>query len=298
MPSESVFETILSPAQLQTLLAPGTDVLLVDCEFDLTDPERGRALYREGHLPVAHYVSLDADLSGPATGTNGRHPLPERELFAATMRMLGLKTGQQVVAYDGSGGIYAARLWWMLRWLGHAPVAVLDGGRQAWVDAGLPLESGDAPALPIGDFEAGASLVAEPVTVAEVEANLVSDDWQVIDARDAARFGGAAHALDTVSGHIPGATNRSCRDNLDAQGRFRDPADLHAAFTPALAGRSPAEAVSQCGSGVTACHNILAMELAGLKGARLYPGSWSEWTADPARPIARPGAKEAGANRP
>jgi thiosulfate/3-mercaptopyruvate sulfurtransferase len=279
------FETILSAAQLQALLDAGKDVLILDCEFDLNDPDRGRAIYRDGHLPGARYIDLKRDLSGAVTGRNGRHPLPDRELFAATMRLVGLKGGQQVVAYDGSGGIYAARLWWMLRWLGHAPVAVLDGGRQAWVASGLPLAPGEEPALPIGGFEAGASLVGEPVTVGEVEANLVSGSWQVIDARDAARFGGAAHPLDDVAGHIPGATNRSCRDNLNAEGRFRDSDTLREAFTPAVAGKRAEDVVSQCGSGVTACHNILAMELAGLKGARLYPGSWSEWTADPLRPV-------------
>jgi thiosulfate/3-mercaptopyruvate sulfurtransferase len=286
-PTPRVFETILSAAELQALLDAGRDVLVLDCEFDLTDPHKGRANYCEGHLPGARYVDLEQDLSGPTTGTNGRHPLPERELFAATLRLIGLQPGQQVVAYDGSGGIYAARLWWMLRWLGHAPVAVLDGGRQAWIAAGLPLETGEPEALPIGGFEAHASLVGEPVTVEEVEDNLVSEAWQVIDARDAARFAGTPHWLDTASGHIPGATNRSCRDNLDAEGRFHDPAELREAFTPALAGRRPEDVVSQCGSGVTACHNILGMELAGLKGARLYPGSWSEWTADPARPVAK-----------
>jgi thiosulfate/3-mercaptopyruvate sulfurtransferase len=284
-PSSPAFETILSAAQLQALLDAGEDVLVLDCEFDLNDPDRGRAIYREGHLPGAYYVDLERDLSGATTGTNGRHPLPDRELFAATMRLVGLKAGQQVVAYDGNGGMYAARLWWMLRWLGHAPVAVLDGGRQAWITQSLPLESDEPPALPIGGFEAAASLVGEPVSVKEVGDNLVSETWQVIDARDAARFGGAPHPLDTVSGHIPGATNRFFRDNLDDQGRFLPAEDLAAGFAPALAGKRPQDVVSQCGSGVTACHNILAMELAGFKGARLYPGSWSEWTADPARPV-------------
>ena len=285
--SAPAFETILAPAQLQALLDAGQDVLVLDCEFDLSDPNKGRATYREAHLPGSRHIDLQQDLSGPATGTNGRHPLPERELFAATMRMVGLQPGQQVVAYDGSGGIYAARLWWMLRWLGHAPVAVLDGGRQAWVAAGLPLHAGDEPALPIGNFEAASSLVGEPVSAGDVEANLETKAFQVIDARDASRFGGAAHPLDDVSGHIPGASNRSCRDNLDADGRFRDPAALRGAFVPALSGYEPGAAISQCGSGVTACHNILAMELAGLKGPRLYPGSWSEWTADPSRPVDR-----------
>jgi thiosulfate/3-mercaptopyruvate sulfurtransferase len=283
--SSPAFETILSAAQLQALLDAGADVLILDCEFDLNDSDRGRAIYREGHLPGARYIDLQRDLSGAVTGDNGRHPLPDRELFAATMRLVGLRSGQQVVAYDGSGGIYAARLWWMLRWLGHAPVAVLDGGRQAWIASGLSLAAGEEPALPIGGFEAGPSLVSDPVSVEQVENNLVSEAWQVIDARDAARFGGAAHPLDDVAGHILGATNRSCRDNLDGDGRFRDPAVLKEAFMPALAGKRPQDVVSQCGSGVTACHNILAMELAGFKGARLYPGSWSEWTADPARPV-------------
>jgi thiosulfate/3-mercaptopyruvate sulfurtransferase len=287
MTSAPVFETIVSAPELKALIDGGGNVLVLDCEFDLTDSERGRAIYRDGHLPGAHYVDLERDLSGAATGTIGRHPLPERELFAATMRMVGLRAGQQVVAYDGSGGIYAARLWWMLRWLGHAPVAVLDGGRQAWLEAGLPLQPGEVTALPIGGFEAGPSLVGNPVEVTDVEANLASGMWQVIDARDAARFGGAPHPLDTVSGHIPGATNRFYRDNLDEQGRLRAPAELARGFAAALGGKPSDQAVLQCGSGVTACHNALAMEIAGLKGARLYPGSWSEWTADPARPVER-----------
>lgn len=281
-----MFETILSVDDLHALMAAAADVLVLDCAFDLTDPDRGRAIYRESHLPGARYLDLERDLSGPATGANGRHPLPARTAFAATMRGLGLQTGQQVVVYDSSAGIYAARAWWMLRWLGHAPVAVLDGGRQAWVEAGMPMDTTKPVPAREGDFVLDEALVGAPVTVDDVLANLDAGVLQVIDARDGQRFAGAAHPLDTASGHIPGATNRFFRDNLDASGRLLPAAELAAAFAVALVGKPPEQAVLQCGSGVTACHNALAMEVAGLRGARLYPGSWSEWTSDPLRPIA------------
>jgi thiosulfate/3-mercaptopyruvate sulfurtransferase len=280
-------ETILSVADLRDGIGEAADLLVLDCEFDLGDPDRGHALYRESHLPGARYLDLERDLSGPVTGNNGRHPLPARTAFAATMRRLGLKAGQQVVLYDGSGGIYAARAWWMLRWLGHGPVAVLDGGRQAWIEAGLPMEAGEPLGPREGDFVLGTPLVGLPASADQVLENLEGGTLQVIDARDAQRFAGSSHPLDSVSGHIPGATNRFFRDNLDAAGRFRAPVELAQAFTIALAGKEPGQAVLQCGSGVTACHNALAMEIAGLKGARLYPGSWSEWTSDPSRPVAR-----------
>lgn len=282
----SDFTTVVPVAALRHLLERPGEILLIDCEFDLANPDRGRAVYRDGHLPGARYLDLERDLSGPVTGTNGRHPLPARHDFAATMQRLGLRHGQQVVVYDGNGGIYAARTWWMLRWLGHDAVAVLDGGRQAWVDASLPLEAGEPSPPTAGDFAAGDPLVGEPVTAEDLMANLATGELQVIDARDAARFGGAPHPLDTVSGHIPGATNRFYRDNLDDAGRLRSAEELRADFLSALAGKEPGQAVLQCGSGVTACHNALALEIAGLPGARLYPGSWSEWTSDPKRPIA------------
>ncbi|VWX53439.1 sulfurtransferase [Novosphingobium sp. 9U] len=281
------YETIAQVQDLRELLADGADVLVLDCEFDLGDPDRGRAVYLEAHLPGARYVDLELDLSGEVTGDNGRHPLPARTAFAATMRALGLKAGQQVVAYDGNGGIYAARLWWMLRWLGHPPVAVLDGGRQAWAEAALPFESGEPGPVREGDFTLGEPLVGQPVTAREVLANIAAGELQVIDARDAQRFAGAPHPLDTVSGHIPGASNRFYRDNFDEGGRLKPAADLAQAFATALGGKAPGNAVLQCGSGVTACHNLLAMEIAGLKGGRLYPGSWSEWTSDPLRPVER-----------
>jgi len=282
-----MYETILSVEDLRRLIGDAADVLVLDCEFDLGDPDRGRAIYRESHLPGARYLDLERDLSGEVTGTNGRHPLPARTAFAATMRGLGLKAGQQVVIYDGNGGIYAARAWWMLRWLGHAAVAVLDGGRPAWVAAGLPVEGGEPRAAREGDFAMVEPLVGLPVTADRLVENLAGGALQVIDARDAQRFAGAAHPLDTVSGHIPGASNRFYRDNLDETRRFRPAGELAEAFVAALAGKPAEQAVLQCGSGVTACHNALAMEIAGLKGARLYPGSWSEWVSDPLRPVAR-----------
>lgn len=282
-----MFDTILSVEDLHTLLGQPADVLVIDCEFDLNDPERGRAVYLQSHLPGALYLDLKQDLSGSETGSNGRHPLPVRTAFAAAMRRLGLEPHQQVVLYDSAGGIYAARAWWMLRWLGHGAVAVLDGGRQAWTGAGLPLDSGEPQTPREGGFIVGEPLMSEPVTADQLMDNLAGGALQVIDARDAQRFSGAPHALDVVSGHIPGATNRFYRGNLDENGRFRSPGELAEAFVPALAGKPPERTVMQCGSGVTACHNALAMEIAGLKGTRLYPGSWSDWTSDPARPVAR-----------
>ncbi|MFD2134803.1 sulfurtransferase [Novosphingobium resinovorum] len=202
--------------------------------------------------------------------------------MAAWLRAQGLRKDQQVVAYDSNGGAWAARLWWLLRWLGHAPVAVLDGGKPAWVDAGLPLETGTPPRR-IGDFEPGAQLVPAPVTAAQVLTNIQTGAAQVLDARDPSRFAGTRNPLDPVAGHIPGARNRFFRDNLGADGRFRPAEDLAADFSALL---GEAAAILQCGSGVTACHNALAMAVAGMPAGRLYPGSWSEWIADPARPVA------------
>lgn len=276
------YETLISVPVLHKALTEGADMLLVDCGYDLADTGKGRRDYREGHLPGAHYLHLGEDLSGEMTGANGRHPLPDRQAFAAGMRTLGLKQGQQVVAYDGAGNFYAARLWWMLRWIGHEAVAVLDGGKAAWVEAGLPLEAGDVAQGRAGDFAAGPSLVAEPATADEILGDIGMGRFQVLDARDAARFAGGPDTLDRVSGHIPGARNRFFRDNLASDGRFRPAEELAAEFHALLQGKP---AILQCGSGVTACHNALAMEIAGLPGARLYPGSWSEWISDPSRPV-------------
>lgn len=258
-----------------------------DCRFDLMEPAAARLGYLDGHLPDARRLDLDRDLSGAANGTNGRHPLPDPAALAATLRAAGFRTGMQAIGYDDGDGAGAARLWWLLRWLGHDAVAVLDGGLAGWRAAGLPLETG-APPPPIpGDFAGGEGDAATVADAAALLADLDTGDRLVVDARAPTRFAGEAHPLDAVAGRIPGARNRFFRDNLDADGRFRPAHELRAAFAAVLGGTPPAAAVMQCGSGVTACHNLLAMAVAGLPGARLYPGSWSEWASDPTRPVER-----------
>ncbi|MEY8878834.1 MAG: sulfurtransferase [Leptothrix sp. (in: b-proteobacteria)] len=261
--------------------------VLLDTSFDLADPAAGEAAYRSAHLPGAFYLHLDRDLSTAKTGRNGRHPLPAREVFAATVGALGIGVDTPVVVYDRQGAMFAARAWWMLRWLGHTQVAVLDGGVAAWSAAGGALQACDGPARP-------AAAPAYPLTAAPAMPTLDADALQaqlgrvcLIDARAPERFRGDVEPLDPVAGHIPGALNRNFKDNLGADGRFLPAAELHAAFVALTGERAAAEVVQQCGSGVTACHNLLAMEAAGLSGSALYPGSWSEWCSDSARPVAR-----------
>jgi len=284
-------EPLVSVAQLQRCLAdPARKVLVADCSFELTDEAAGRRAYDAGHVPGAVYVHLEDTLSAAKTGRNGRHPLPERAAFARAMAALGADDDTLIVACDNAGGMYAARLWWMLRWAGHAAVAVLDGGVAAWKTMGLPLETGASATRSPGAFTLRDSLVAT-VDYDDMKANVERQTWLVVDARAPDRFRGENETLDPVGGHIPGARNRLFRENLSADGRFKSPSALRAEFGD-LFGRRPATAVvSQCGSGVTACHNLLAMEVAGLNGAALYPGSWSEWCAQPGAPIATgPGA--------
>ncbi len=277
--------TLIAPADLAPHTADPRWVIL-DCRHDLMNPAAGRDGYAIGHLPGAQFASVDEQLSAAKHGADGafrgRHPLPEREAFIATLRGWGINDDSQVVAYDAHGGMFAARLWWMLRWVGHGAVAVLDGGLAAWQAAGLPMST-EVPAPRQGDIGVRPSLVGT-VSAADVLANLDSGDKTVIDARAPDRFRGENETMDPVGGHIPGAKNRFFKDNLQADGRFKSAADLKADFAPLMA--DPAKAIMQCGSGVTACHNLLALEVAGLKGAALYPGSWSEWCADPARPVA------------
>lgn len=256
---------------------------IVDCRHDLMQPEAGEAAYRAGHLPGALFLHLDRDLSGPRTGHNGRHPLPDPEVLCATLGRCGIGPTTQVVACDDSGGMFAARLWWLLRWLGHERVAVLDGGIGAWRAAGQSLVPGVeeyAPAL----FSGRPSLLT--LTADDLLRQLDAPRWQLLDARAPDRFRGENETLDPVGGHIPGAINRFFRDNLDVSGRFKPAAQLRDEFVALLGERPPEQVVHQCGSGVTGCHNLLAMEVAGLGGSRLYPGSWSEWCSDPARPWA------------
>lgn len=259
--------------------------IVCDCRHDLTDYHCGRRAYGEAHIPGARFVHLDEDLSGPKTGRNGRHPLPHPLTFALRLGALGIDNGKQVVAYDSSGGCYAARLWWMLRWVGQARVAVLDGGWQAWAAAGHRTTA-EPPEVQRTSY----TLRPRPdfaVDAAYVTAHVSDSDVAIVDARSDDRFRGENESLDPVAGHIPGAVNRFFKLNLDAEGCFKSPETLKRELETLLGGRDSRDAVHQCGSGVTACHNLLAMEHAGLPGSRLYPGSWSEWISDPARPIAQ-----------
>ncbi len=274
--------TLIQPDALLALLHSAQRVVLLDCGFDLTDATAGANTYQQGHLPGAVYAHLEHDLSGAKTGRNGRHPLPERARFAAQVGAWGIAPGVQVVAYDAQGGPYAARAWWLLRWLGHAAVAVLDGGAQAWQAAGGSLTSVLSPALAQPPYPASAVPAMPAFDVAALQAQ--PHARCIIDARAGERFRGEVEPLDPVAGHIPGARNRFFKDNLQADGSFKPAAELRATFSAF----GPAGAVvHQCGSGVTACHNLLAMEHAGLAGSALYPGSWSEWCADAGRPVAR-----------
>jgi thiosulfate/3-mercaptopyruvate sulfurtransferase len=260
------------------------DWIVIDTRHELTNPETGPRAYAEGHIPGAYFMHVDYDLSGPKTGKSGRHPLPDPADFAARLNERGVGPGKQVVLYDDLAGNYAVRLWWMLRWLGHDKVALLDGGYPLWVKQGRPVTK-DVPAPRKGAFVPRPQLGAA-VDVHFVERFSESPEVKVVDARVAERFTGKQETLDPVAGHIPGAINRFWKDNLEADGRFKAAARLREEFERLLAGVSPEQVVHSCGSGVTACHNIFAMELAGLPGSKLYPGSWSEWCADPARRIA------------
>lgn len=261
--------------------------VVVDCRFSLADTGAGRRDWAAGHIPGARYAHLDEDLSGPRRADSGRHPLPDPAAFAACLGRFGITPDSQVVAYDAAGGaMAAARLWWLLRWFGHARAAVLDGGLAAWLRAGLPLAT-DTPAPqptvypPTPDDHAWLPSACVPAALALGE--------RLIDARAAARFRGEVEPIDPVAGHIPGAVNLPHEGNLDADGRFLPPERLRERFAAVLGGAVPATVIHSCGSGVTACHNLLAMEVAGLHGSRLYAGSWSEWVRDPARPVATGG---------
>ena len=273
---------LVSPERLIAALAAGAAPMIVDCSFDLADPGAGERAFEQGHLPGAIYAHLDRELAGAKTGRNGRHPLPARADWADTLARLGVTPARAVVLYDAQGGMYAARAWWMLLWAGHRAVSVLDGGLPAWKAAGGALESGAVrPVAAPAPYPLGESLVA----AVDADALLKSlGRVTLLDARAGERYRGEVEPLDKRAGHIPGARSRFFKDNLDAQGRFKPVAELRAAFT--AFGATPAQVVHQCGSGVTACHNLLAMEVAGLPGSVLYPGSWSEWSADPARPVA------------
>ncbi len=276
------------PGTLNTLVA--TDELarhpewrVFDCRHDLGKPELGEQQYRASHLPGAAFAHLDKNLSAPKTGTNGRHPLPDPKDFIAWLGKQGLKPTDQVVAYDGGPGSMAARLWWMLRWVGHDAVAVLDGGYGKWMKECRPVTAGP-PAYPATTYP-GRVRAELAVDVAYVQEHL--KEISLVDGRAPARWRGEAEPIDPVAGRIPGSLNRFSNDNLTPDGTFKQPDVLKQEFLSVLGTRKLAAIVNSCGSGVAACHNLLAMEVAGLKGARLYAGSWSEWIADPKRPRER-----------
>jgi thiosulfate/3-mercaptopyruvate sulfurtransferase len=277
-----LYRSLISAAELRSLQAGGAPLVVLDCSFDLAYPGAGERAHAEGHLPGALYAHLERDLSGAKTGRNGRHPLPERPALAERAGGWGIAPGVQVVCYDNQGMPQAARAWWLLRWLGHEAVAVLDGGPAVWMAAGGHLTRQAGVAQPQPPYPA---LPAAMPTVEAAELLAQLGRRPVLDARAAERYRGETEPLDPVAGHIPGALNRFFKNNLQADGRFK-PADALRAEFEALC-TPPAQLVHQCGSGVTACHNLLAMEHAGLAGSALYPGSWSEWCADPGRPVAR-----------
>lgn len=280
----NVQDPLVDVAELAAM-APAA-VLIVDCRFELADPEKGRRDYRLGHIPGAVYAHLDEDLSelGKQASGLGRHPLPEPEAFAAALGRWGWRPDVTVVAYDAAGGaMVAARLWWLLHVAG-LPARVLDGGLAAWSAAGLPLEHGTTKREPtrvqVG-FDAAQVLYTDAVQRGSHAADML-----LLDARAAPRYRGEVEPIDRVGGHVPGARNRPFADNLRDDGHFRPAAELRAEFEALLEGHDPADVVHMCGSGATACHNLLAMEHAGLRGSRLYAPSWSGWVSDPVRPIA------------
>lgn len=288
-----MYSTLISVPQLQSLLASGQPVMVFDCSFELMQPEAGDAQYSQAHIPGAVRADLDRHLS--ATGaleaaSGGRHPLPSRESFAAWLGRIGFDNSMQAVVYDRQGVNYSGRLWWLLKWVGHENVAVLDGGWQAWLASGGATQSGPcerAEATTFGSNYALAPANTALVTTETVAKQLGRPTQTLLDARGAPRFRGEVEPLDPVAGHIPGALNRTFNLNLDASGQFKPATELRAEFEALLAGRDPATVVHHCGSGVSAVPNIIAMEVAGLGRTALYAGSWSEWCSDPARPMAQ-----------
>jgi thiosulfate/3-mercaptopyruvate sulfurtransferase len=278
---------LISADDLATRLTD-RNLRIVDCRFDLADVAAGRRLYDQSRLPHARYADLNRDLSDLSQmHEHGRHPLPGMTALAASLARLDITRHTPVVAYDQDSGAYAARLWWLLRATGHTQVKVLNGGFAAWQGAGLPLETvpapNDLPSRLPGRLTLQTSAWASADAVAR---GLADGSMTLIDARAGPRFRGEVEPLDAVAGHVPGALNRPFADNLGSDGRFKEPSQLRAEFTQLLRGRAATSVVHMCGSGVTACHNRLAMDLAGLRGSRLYPDSWSGWITDPSRPVA------------
>ena len=283
------FTTLVSTEQLASHLA---EWAIVDCRFDLANDAWGREQYLTGHITGAVYANLNEDLSGPRTGTNGRHPMPSDDALTATLRRLGIANDAQVVVYDQDSGLYAGRVWWLLRYAGHRAVALLDGGFAKWTAEGRPVRAG-AESRPASSFQPAFDRTMH-VPVDDVARRAADGRTLLVDARGPDRFEGRAETIDKVAGHIPGAANRFYRTNLAPDGTMLPPGALREQFTELLDGRDPRDAVMYCGSGVSACHNLLAMEHAGLPGSPLYVGSWSEWSSDPGRPIETGTARRKG----
>lgn len=275
------WSTLISVKTLAAHLAQ-PDWAIVDCRFDLSDVQAGRRQYALAHIPGAHYAHLDEDLSGAVTEHSGRHPLPDPDTFMRWLEQHGIGNATQVVAYDAGPGAMAARLWWLLRWLGHEAVAVLDGGFLAWQALGYPISRGHPHAQP-------ARFTGRPGAMPTIDSATLSRErtrYCIVDARVSERFQGAVEPVDPVAGHIPGARNRPFPANLGPDGAFLEPRSLRREWGGLLGQTDASAVVAMCGSGVTACHHVLALEHAGWPGAILYPGSWSEWIRDPSRPVA------------
>ena len=281
-----MFDTLV---ETETLAAHLDDPawVLFDCRASITDPEAGPKAYAAGHIPGARHIHMERELSSPITPETGRHPLPDPQRLAAVLGRAGVGADSQVVAYDDFQGAYAARLWWLLRWLGHRPVAVLNGGWQQWLKEERPVST-ETPTTAAKKFPYTGVVEGVTMPVGDVlEFVRGRKHGLLLDARGPARFRGEEETVDPVAGHVPGAVNLPFAGNMAEDGRFKNPAELRRRLEQMLAGTRPDQTVFMCGSGVTACHNLLAMEIAGLKGGRLYPGSWSEWIRDPTRPVAR-----------
>ena len=300
MSTPTAFNTLISVEQLAQLQASGKPLMVFDCSFDLMNPPAGHEQYLQAHIPTAVFADLDKNLSAPhgspddkgqvatsnQAASGGRHPLPTRERFSVWLSSIGFSNDMQAVVYDRNGANYCGRLWWMLRWAGHDAVAVLDGGLQAWQTAGQAVRSGEEAAHFQSNFELGRPLETLK-TVDQVESDLGQPTQTLIDARAPARYRGEVEPMDPVAGHIPGALNRPFASNIAADGRFKPAALLKAEFDELLAGRDPATIVHQCGSGVSATPNVLAMRIAGFAPTALFAGSWSEWCSQPNRPFER-----------
>lgn len=279
-----MYTTLISTQELAAHLG-NPDWVVFDCRFALTDPDGGRRAYEAGHIPGARYVHLDEDLASPAGPDTGRHPLPDPKVLTEKLCRWGVGVNRQVVVYDDSYGAMAARMWWLLRWLGHPDVALLDGGYPKWLREKRPV----ATEVPADIQRAACACLPERsqwTSAGEVLQATADGKTRLIDARPDRRFSGEYEPFDPVAGHVPGAINWPFDENLDTDGTFLPPEALREQYQALLKGVAPHEVIHMCGSGVTACHNVLAMEAAGLPGSKLYPGSWSEWITDPSRPVA------------